>query len=615
MTELKTFSLQEKLPRLPIPPLKDTIERYLETTQPLFTDKAEYEAYRAVATEFVNSLGPKLQERLIAYDKTQPKSWLERWWLSLAYLGWRESLLVNSNWYYLTTPHPQAPTGLLADGHSLRPKNGTWSWFQLDRAAGFLSGMLDYKDSLESGSFKPETTRSGPLCMNQYRNIFGISRVAQEPQDVLVGGFPCVSSHVIVVARDQLFVMHVYDPVTHQRLRISDIRRQLDQVVAQVEQLTVSKQLQPHIGLLTGEHRDTWSRLYNKLQHLGNEATFKWIQTAILAVCLDDRYVPNSLDDLARTVFHNNDGRNRWFDACLNVVVTNDARIGVNGEHSPCDALVPALAADYAAHREPATDPPGAVSSDLKVVHLKWTVDADILQGLKDAQTYITKTIRDSDLHVVHFTQYGADFIKKVAKVSPDAYIQMCLQLVFYRLHGTHTAVYETISTRKFLHGRTETCRSLSNESKAFVVAFDDHRQTPVQKHDALIRAAKRHGEYLDMGGNGLGVDRHLLGLRLCLEKGESSELFTHPMFSKSSKWRLSTSALFASDMGVGTGFGAVYPDGYGMNYSIGDRVIKMGVESKISCRETSTAKFTRMFEQTMVDIAKVCKAASKPTL
>lgn len=63
-------------------------------------------------------------------------------------------------------------------------------------------------------------------------------------------------------------------------------------------------------------------------------------------------------------------------------------------------------------------------------------------------------------------------------KVSPDAYMQMAIQLTFFRIHRQITPVYETASTRKFAHGRTETCRSLSSQSKEFVEMFD--RNVPV---------------------------------------------------------------------------------------------------------------------------------------
>lgn len=66
----------------------------------------------------------------------------------------------------------------------------------------------------------------------------------------------------------------------------------------------------------------------------------------------------------------------------------------------------------------------------------------------------------------------------------------------------------------------------------------------------------------------GRGIDRHLLGLRLLLRplSGESSALFEDDLFERSSCWKLSTSGLSAGLLFKGTGFGAVYEDGYGIN-------------------------------------------------
>ena len=61
-----------------------------------------------------------------------------------------------------------------------------------------------------------------------------------------------------------------------------------------------------------------------------------------------------------------------------------------------------------------------------------------------------------------------------IALLSPDAYIQMALQLAWYRTHGTFTATYETALTRLFEHGRTETIRALTAESRQFVLSMCD---------------------------------------------------------------------------------------------------------------------------------------------
>ena len=75
------------------------------------------------------------------------------------------------------------------------------------------------------------------------------------------------------------------------------------------------------------------------------------------------------------------------------------------------------------------------------------------------------------------------------ARLSPDAFIQMALQLAWYRTRGEFTATYETALTRLFKHGRTETIRTLSADSRAWVLAMADP-QCPVGPRRAfrLIR-------------------------------------------------------------------------------------------------------------------------------
>ena len=59
-------------------------------------------------------------------------------------------------------------------------------------------------------------------------------------------------------------------------------------------------------------------------------------------------------------------------------------------------------------------------------------------------------------------------------KLSPDAFIQMAIQLAWYKTRGEFTATYETVLTRMFKHGRTETLRSFSRESRHWVLSMLD---------------------------------------------------------------------------------------------------------------------------------------------
>lgn len=199
--------------------------------------------------------------------------------------------------------------------------------------------------------------------------------------------------------------------------------------------------------------------------------------------------------------------------------------------------------------------------------------------------------------------------VLSIAKVSPDAFEQLCIQVTFYRLHGHCAPVYETSSTRGFLHGRTETCRSCTSDAKKFVLAFQNPTISASEKYSLLQKAAASHSEYIRAASQGLGVDRHLLGLRCVLEPDESHAIFNHPLFAKSSRWQLSTSALLSGERIDGTGFGAAYSDGYGMNYMIAPNLIKIGVESKISCDETSSGKFIETLNGVYTDMKLLCEA------
>jgi carnitine O-acetyltransferase len=132
---MKTFENQSKLPRLPIPPLSHLSKTYIRSVEPYLSPE-ELSSYKGVVEDFVNGFGKKLQQRLIEYDATQKYSWLEEWWYTYAYLSWRSSVLVNSNWYVLAQPYKNQLVPAVVEGYSA---------VQIERAAGFTSCFLDYK--------------------------------------------------------------------------------------------------------------------------------------------------------------------------------------------------------------------------------------------------------------------------------------------------------------------------------------------------------------------------------------------------------------------------------------------------------------------------------------
>lgn len=173
---------------------------------------------------------------------------------------------------------------------------------------------------------------------------------------------------------------------------------------------------------------------------------------------------------------------------------------------------------------------------------------------------------------MLSFQSYGSDYIKK-AKYSPDGLVQMAIQLASYRLFGgKQVGTYESSQVRFFLHGRTETTRSVSVASEAFVKAmgvYPQHHEiqdanTRQEKLSLLKNATEYHSKYLKLAANGHGVDRHFFGLSMMKKEDEIVPLFSNPVFVRSKTWRLSTSTLPNIP-----GFGPVVEDGIGLGYEV----------------------------------------------
>ena len=122
--------------------------------------------------------------------------------------------------------------------------------------------------------------------------------------------------------------------------------------------------------------------------------------------------------------------------------------------------------------------------------------------------------------------------------------------------------------------------RTLSVESRAFVKAMQDAKSdvsvaadasTGAERQDAqryakLVGASSAHNALTRRSSAGQGWDRHLMGLKVMLRGDETHQLFEDDMYAKSQEWKLSTSGLSAGARFTGSGFGAAWPDGYGIN-------------------------------------------------
>uniref|UniRef100_A0A3Q2ZVG4 Carnitine O-palmitoyltransferase 1, liver isoform-like n=1 Tax=Kryptolebias marmoratus TaxID=37003 RepID=A0A3Q2ZVG4_KRYMA len=319
----------------------------------------------------------------------------------------------------------------------------------------------------------------------------------------------------------------------------------------------------------------------------------------------------------------------RWFDKSFSVVIYKNGKNGLNAEHSWADAPTVAHLWEYTL----ATDAfqlgymedghcKGEVERSLPPPQrLVWDipseVQAQICSSLAAAQTLAD----DVDCHVFPFRDFGKGQIKK-CRISPDAFIQISLQLAYYRDRGGFCLTYEASMTRLFREGRTETVRSCSNESCAFIKALEGE-ETKEECRRLFRQASEKHQNLYRLAMTGAGIDRHLFCLYVVSKYLGVDSPFLKEVLSE--PWRLSTSQTPIQQMelfdlknhpdfiSLGGGFGPVADDGYGVSYIIvGEDMINFHVSSKHSCSDTDSHRFGAQIKKALADIMTLLSADAK---
>ena len=98
-----TFGAQDKLPKLPIPDLEQTVKRYLNALRPLQSSREHGDTEQAV-DEFLRNDGPELQEKLQTYAQSKT-SYIEQFWYD-SYLNFDNPVVLNLNPFFLLEDDP-----------------------------------------------------------------------------------------------------------------------------------------------------------------------------------------------------------------------------------------------------------------------------------------------------------------------------------------------------------------------------------------------------------------------------------------------------------------------------------------------------------------------------
>lgn len=532
---------EESLPKLPVPTLEETAKRYLKSVHCLLSD-AEYQKTKKAVEEFTapGSIAHELQKRLVARaDEPQMKNWIYEWWNHAAYLAYRDPVVPYVSYFYSHR-----------DDRKRRDP--------AKRAAAISTAVLDFQKQVNEGSLEPEYMKKLPIAMSSYEWMFNACRIPKKPADEPAKYDFKANPYILVIRKNSFYKLpHV---VNGRQLNTTELEEQFRRIYKMNEK-------GPAVGIMTAGNRDTWTEMRERLisSNPQNENALEQIQAASFVVCLDDA-APVTLVERANQYWHG-DGANRWFDKPLQFIINDNGTSGFMGEHSMMDGTPTHRLNDYVNmlifNNKLDFDNPEMRSDLPPPTPIKFILSEQNAQDVAAATSYHVKQIAQHDLRVEAYQGYGKGMMKKF-KCSPDAYVQMIIQLAYYKFYGKNRPTYESAATRRFQQGRTETCRTVSDESVAFCTAMQSPDATPEQCRELFKKAIDGHVSYITAASDGRGVDRHLFGLKKLLKEGEEvPALYQDPAYAYSSTWFISSSQL-SSEYFNGYGWSQVVDDGWG---------------------------------------------------
>ncbi|XP_039441942.2 choline O-acetyltransferase [Culex pipiens pallens] len=622
------------LPKVPVPTLDQTMAEYLRVLSPIVTAQ-QLDHTRSVIKHFTapNGPGTALQQYLL--DKRDADdNWAYYYWLNDMYLDNPLPLPINSN-----------------PGMVMPPRKFTTVNDISRFGARLIDHLMLHKEMLDGGGLVQERATSRekgqPLCMAQYYRLLGSCRRPGDPRDSQYLPEQRTDEHVVVCCRNQMYCLPV-KAGDRGRLNEDEIASQLLYILNDAPCLARKP---PRIGVLTTAQRPQWARDRQMLLlEEQNARNIELIEQALVLICIDEP-IPLTYNargfngspagahycggrdesNMAQEMIHGGgsefNSANRWFDKTMQLIICNDGTWGLCYEHSPSEGI--AVVQLLEGILKKIDEMPAEAGNDTAQNHLppperlEWIVRPEIDLRMREAARSIDRSIEDLDFYVYRYKPFGKNFIK-ACQVSPDVFIQLALQLAYFKLYGHLVSTYESASTRRFMLGRVDCIRSASSEALEWAKAMcqgeganvtlesdkeDDYSAeaaNDAKKRDNLRElfrcAAARQTEVMVQNILGHGIDIHLLGLREAskeLNQGTVHDLFTDDCYKIANCFLLSTSQVACSTNSF-MGYGPVTPHGYGASYNPHPNEIIFCISAFFSSDKTSASRFARSLQDSL---------------
>ncbi|XP_005181443.1 carnitine O-palmitoyltransferase 2, mitochondrial [Musca domestica] len=602
-SKLPTMYFQKSLPRLPIPLVEKTCERFLAAVQPITTGE-EFAETQQVVGEFKSNEAVELNAMLKMKDEANKHtSYISEPWFDM-YLKDRAPLPLNYN-------------PLLAMKNDTRPEYQ----HQLVKAANIIITSLRFWRSLQAELLEPEVFhmnpkksdtesyrrwmrltpkivatyasyafKAFPLDMVQYERLFGTSRIPGMEKDHLVQSPN--SKHIMIMRRGNIYAVDV--------LNENGLIEKPQEILARLNAVVNLDNSKPAaevpIGVLTASQRNEWARVreYMTKSAVNDELLSEQIDKALFCICLDTEEDPTFSEANPIPAFKNmlaGKATNRWFDKSLSMLLTADGTAAINFEHSWGDGV--AVLRYFNEVYKETMNKPYLSTADLKSVsqisvdsskvrYLNFEIDDKLKEEVRKAYDQNQKNVNSLNMQMLIYPKLSKQACK-TDRLSPDSIMQLSFQLAYKQAFGKYVGTYESCSTAAFRHGRTETMRPCTMATKEFCDnVLASQQNFDAKKLRSLIdKCSTYHSQLTKDAAMGQGFDRHLFALKhtAVINNKPIPKFYELDAYKRINYNIISTSTL-SSDGLLSGSFGPVVRDGLGIGYSIQNEMCGVVVTS-----------------------------------
>ena len=489
------MSIYQRIPRILVPKLDNTIDRYLEVMRALFKT-ATYSEIVYYTRIFARTEGIFFQNTLMKYSERKV-NWASDIWLNQCFFENRQSLLYTNE-----------------TRASIHKMNFSTTNQMLTSISQYISRLIRFWENIRRERIPQDYVGDMAQCMEQYKRVMGVHRKSLPKTDNWQS--TNYSKYIIVMVEGCMFKMRVYNSEGSRLYSSNIIKQLLEQILTHKKQEDTTP-----VGIMTAMDRDNWFCIREEMLRSNiNKESFHTIEHSLFGLCIDEIQLGGKEVFLTQTTIgdHRNDftNFNRWYGMGLQCVFRKDGYFAWITEESIFDGSI-ILQPTEVEKVESTTSSPSQMCQDSDVSLIKWELSNTTKMNVERGKDKLINFAANIDNCVFEFTNFGLECLQKYG-LHPNGLIQQAIVLTYFKLYHRLDTVCQPVSLRRYREGRKEIPHIVTCENRNFVEALDNKKIKFDEKYELLEKAIRKHHRLIADASHLNHYVRGLLALNWIIE-------------------------------------------------------------------------------------------------